>query len=122
MVNIVTLKTMFMYVTRHFPRAKSNVLHMCRSLSPSQHAGISEVTYPHIRYISSRMTGFGRTYEVRTVCLLITSDCASISPSTNKAKKNVKNESALSLYSANTLTLGKHSCHSEGRRKGESKI
>ncbi|XP_032416288.1 E3 ubiquitin-protein ligase Arkadia isoform X2 [Xiphophorus hellerii] len=25
--------------------------------------GISEVTYPHIRYISSRMTGFGRTYE-----------------------------------------------------------
>ncbi|XP_026175722.1 E3 ubiquitin-protein ligase Arkadia isoform X2 [Mastacembelus armatus] len=27
------------------------------------HTGISEVTYPHIRYISSRMTGFGRTYE-----------------------------------------------------------
>uniref|UniRef100_A0A8C5I3X1 RING-type E3 ubiquitin transferase n=1 Tax=Gouania willdenowi TaxID=441366 RepID=A0A8C5I3X1_GOUWI len=25
--------------------------------------GITEVTYPHIRYISSRMTGFGRTYE-----------------------------------------------------------
>ncbi|XP_047220088.1 E3 ubiquitin-protein ligase Arkadia [Girardinichthys multiradiatus] len=25
--------------------------------------GISEVTYPHIRYISSRVTGFGRTYE-----------------------------------------------------------
>lgn len=34
--------------------------------NPSQHTGISEVTYPHIRYISSRMTGFGRTYEVRT--------------------------------------------------------
>lgn len=34
--------------------------------SSSQHTGISEVTYPHIRYISSRMTGFGRTYEVRT--------------------------------------------------------
>lgn len=31
-----------------------------------QHTGISELTYPHIRYISSRMTGFGRTYEVRT--------------------------------------------------------
>ncbi|XP_056134066.1 E3 ubiquitin-protein ligase Arkadia isoform X4 [Lampris incognitus] len=30
---------------------------------PFMHAGISEVTYPHIRYISSRMTGFGRTYE-----------------------------------------------------------
>lgn len=29
-----------------------------------QHTGISELTYPHIRYISSRMTGFGRTYEV----------------------------------------------------------
>ncbi|XP_017567147.1 E3 ubiquitin-protein ligase Arkadia isoform X5 [Pygocentrus nattereri] len=27
------------------------------------HTGMSEVTYPHIRYISSRMTGFGRTYE-----------------------------------------------------------
>uniref|UniRef100_A0A3P9M158 RING-type E3 ubiquitin transferase n=1 Tax=Oryzias latipes TaxID=8090 RepID=A0A3P9M158_ORYLA len=27
------------------------------------HAGISDMTYPHIRYISSRMTGFGRTYE-----------------------------------------------------------
>ncbi|XP_053720614.1 E3 ubiquitin-protein ligase Arkadia isoform X1 [Synchiropus splendidus] len=25
--------------------------------------GVSEVTYPHIRYISSRMTGLGRTYE-----------------------------------------------------------
>lgn len=35
--------------------------------SVTQHTGISEVTYPHIRYISSRMTGFGRTYEVRTV-------------------------------------------------------
>ncbi|KAK1891228.1 E3 ubiquitin-protein ligase Arkadia [Dissostichus eleginoides] len=30
---------------------------------PFMHTGISEVTYPHIRYISSRMTGFGRTYE-----------------------------------------------------------
>uniref|UniRef100_H3CVB9 RING-type E3 ubiquitin transferase n=1 Tax=Tetraodon nigroviridis TaxID=99883 RepID=H3CVB9_TETNG len=30
---------------------------------PFMHAGISELTYPHIRYISSRMTGFGRTYE-----------------------------------------------------------
>uniref|UniRef100_A0AAY5EAQ3 RING-type E3 ubiquitin transferase n=1 Tax=Electrophorus electricus TaxID=8005 RepID=A0AAY5EAQ3_ELEEL len=27
------------------------------------HTGMPEVTYPHIRYISSRMTGFGRTYE-----------------------------------------------------------
>ncbi|XP_030648052.1 E3 ubiquitin-protein ligase Arkadia isoform X2 [Chanos chanos] len=27
------------------------------------HTGMSEVTYPHIRYISSRITGFGRTYE-----------------------------------------------------------
>ncbi|XP_076853215.1 E3 ubiquitin-protein ligase Arkadia isoform X3 [Brachyhypopomus gauderio] len=27
------------------------------------HTGMSDVTYPHIRYISSRMTGFGRTYE-----------------------------------------------------------
>uniref|UniRef100_A0A8D2ZDM9 RING-type E3 ubiquitin transferase n=1 Tax=Scophthalmus maximus TaxID=52904 RepID=A0A8D2ZDM9_SCOMX len=35
------------------------------------HTGISDVTYPHIRYISSRMTGFGRTYEVRTVFLLL---------------------------------------------------
>ncbi|XP_055755620.1 E3 ubiquitin-protein ligase Arkadia-like isoform X1 [Salvelinus fontinalis] len=30
---------------------------------PFMHTGMSEVTYPHIRYISSRMTGFGRTYE-----------------------------------------------------------
>ncbi|XP_028999858.1 E3 ubiquitin-protein ligase Arkadia isoform X2 [Betta splendens] len=30
---------------------------------PFMHTGISEVTYPHIRYISSRITGFGRTYE-----------------------------------------------------------
>ncbi|XP_030577486.1 E3 ubiquitin-protein ligase Arkadia isoform X2 [Archocentrus centrarchus] len=30
---------------------------------PFMHTGISEMTYPHIRYISSRMTGFGRTYE-----------------------------------------------------------
>ncbi|XP_035274331.1 E3 ubiquitin-protein ligase Arkadia-like isoform X2 [Anguilla anguilla] len=30
---------------------------------PFVHTGVSEVTYPHIRYISSRMTGFGRTYE-----------------------------------------------------------
>ncbi|XP_066557396.1 E3 ubiquitin-protein ligase Arkadia isoform X2 [Amia ocellicauda] len=30
---------------------------------PFMHPGMSEVTYPHIRYISSRMTGFGRTYE-----------------------------------------------------------
>ncbi|XP_072321764.1 E3 ubiquitin-protein ligase Arkadia isoform X1 [Eucyclogobius newberryi] len=30
---------------------------------PFMHTGISEVTYPHIRYISSRMSGFGRTYE-----------------------------------------------------------
>ncbi|XP_061599492.1 E3 ubiquitin-protein ligase Arkadia isoform X1 [Cololabis saira] len=30
---------------------------------PLMHTAISEVTYPHIRYISSRMTGFGRTYE-----------------------------------------------------------
>ncbi|XP_011608593.2 E3 ubiquitin-protein ligase Arkadia isoform X1 [Takifugu rubripes] len=30
---------------------------------PFMHTGISELTYPHIRYISSRMTGFGRTYE-----------------------------------------------------------
>ncbi|XP_065123943.1 E3 ubiquitin-protein ligase Arkadia isoform X3 [Paramisgurnus dabryanus] len=29
---------------------------------PLVHTGMSEVTYPHIRYISSRMT-FGRTYE-----------------------------------------------------------
>ncbi|XP_062845656.1 E3 ubiquitin-protein ligase Arkadia isoform X2 [Trichomycterus rosablanca] len=29
---------------------------------PLMHPGMSEVTYPHIRYISSRMT-FGRTYE-----------------------------------------------------------
>lgn len=35
-------------------------------LASCQHTGISELTYPHIRYISSRMTGFGRTYEVRT--------------------------------------------------------
>ena len=35
------------------------------SLTPLQHTGISEVTYPHIRYISSRIAGFGRTYEVR---------------------------------------------------------
>ncbi|XP_016887943.1 E3 ubiquitin-protein ligase Arkadia isoform X3 [Cynoglossus semilaevis] len=27
------------------------------------HAGISDMPYPHIRYISSRMPGFGRTYE-----------------------------------------------------------
>ncbi|KAL4660688.1 E3 ubiquitin-protein ligase Arkadia-like isoform X1 [Arapaima gigas] len=30
---------------------------------PFMHAGMPEVTYPHIRYISSRMSGFGRTYE-----------------------------------------------------------
>uniref|UniRef100_A0A8C9RMC3 E3 ubiquitin-protein ligase Arkadia n=1 Tax=Scleropages formosus TaxID=113540 RepID=A0A8C9RMC3_SCLFO len=30
---------------------------------PFMHTGMPEVTYPHIRYISSRMTGFGRTYE-----------------------------------------------------------
>ncbi|CAL8364685.1 unnamed protein product [Gadus morhua 'NCC'] len=30
---------------------------------PFMHTGISEVTYPHIRYISSRIAGFGRTYE-----------------------------------------------------------
>ncbi|KAM9408839.1 E3 ubiquitin-protein ligase Arkadia isoform 2-T3 [Pholidichthys leucotaenia] len=30
---------------------------------PFVHTGLPEVTYPHIRYISSRMTGFGRTYE-----------------------------------------------------------
>ncbi|KAK2920207.1 E3 ubiquitin-protein ligase Arkadia isoform X1 [Channa argus] len=30
---------------------------------PFMHAGLSEVTYPHIRYISSRVTNFGRTYE-----------------------------------------------------------
>ncbi|KAG7468771.1 E3 ubiquitin-protein ligase Arkadia isoform X1 [Solea senegalensis] len=30
---------------------------------PFMHTGISDMTYPHIRYISSRMTGFGRTYE-----------------------------------------------------------
>ncbi|XP_076149231.1 E3 ubiquitin-protein ligase Arkadia [Alosa pseudoharengus] len=30
---------------------------------PFMHAGMSEMPYPHIRYISSRMTGFGRTYE-----------------------------------------------------------
>ncbi|XP_004543145.1 E3 ubiquitin-protein ligase Arkadia isoform X1 [Maylandia zebra] len=30
---------------------------------PFMHTGISEVTYPHIRYISSRITGFGRNYE-----------------------------------------------------------
>lgn len=38
---------------------------------PSQHTGIPEVTYPHIRYISSRMTGFGRTYEVSEGPLLL---------------------------------------------------
>lgn len=40
-------------------------------LPPLQHTGISEVTYPHIRYISSRITGFGRNYEVSTVCKCI---------------------------------------------------
>ncbi|XP_028812131.1 E3 ubiquitin-protein ligase Arkadia isoform X2 [Denticeps clupeoides] len=30
---------------------------------PFMHTGISDMTYPHIRYISSRMTGIGRTYE-----------------------------------------------------------
>ncbi|KAG2470661.1 E3 ubiquitin-protein ligase Arkadia isoform X2 [Polypterus senegalus] len=30
---------------------------------PFMHTSMSEVTYPHIRYISSRMTGFNRTYE-----------------------------------------------------------
>ncbi|XP_063045802.1 E3 ubiquitin-protein ligase Arkadia [Engraulis encrasicolus] len=30
---------------------------------PFVHAGMSEMPYPHIRYISSRMTNFGRTYE-----------------------------------------------------------
>ncbi|XP_048886020.1 E3 ubiquitin-protein ligase Arkadia isoform X2 [Brienomyrus brachyistius] len=30
---------------------------------PFVHTGVPEVTYPHIRYISSRMTGFRRTYE-----------------------------------------------------------
>ncbi|XP_062379941.1 E3 ubiquitin-protein ligase Arkadia isoform X2 [Sardina pilchardus] len=30
---------------------------------PFMHTGMSEMPYPHIRYISSRMTGFGRTYE-----------------------------------------------------------
>lgn len=37
---------------------------MCVFCASFQHTGISELTYPHIRYISSRMTGFGRTYEV----------------------------------------------------------
>ncbi|KAG7457303.1 E3 ubiquitin-protein ligase Arkadia isoform X2, partial [Solea senegalensis] len=33
------------------------------TLLQNPHTGISDMTYPHIRYISSRMTGFGRTYE-----------------------------------------------------------
>uniref|UniRef100_A0A3B3T8X0 RING-type E3 ubiquitin transferase n=1 Tax=Paramormyrops kingsleyae TaxID=1676925 RepID=A0A3B3T8X0_9TELE len=30
---------------------------------PFMHAGMPDVSYPHIRYISSRMPGFGRSYE-----------------------------------------------------------
>lgn len=51
------------------------ILRKCVFLHPSQHTGISEVTYPHIRYISSRMPGFGRTYEVRTIVLFFFTVC-----------------------------------------------